>query len=250
MRSVKHFDFHLFTHAVFFVAVGVIVFLWVSLPHTMYYTLQLAVLFLVVYFINYRFSHHIKAEVKGKHKRLLEQHYELLINASLVGGMVLLLVASTGGIMSPWFFVIYFYLFAVAMLLEREMVVVYTLVVLLFFSLLPSNASLYWYFVRLLSLLMIAPVAYYLGYKYDQVKQMRSKYSKAVKAVGKMEGDVLLWLKLEFIPVMMGVLDKLAVLMTRLSAGQKKEVGEVVYELKKLLKKADKLAESVEEKAS
>ena len=147
--------------------------------------------------------------------------------------------------MSPWFFVIYFYLFAVAMLVEREMVVIYTLVVLLFFSLLPSKVSLYWYFVRLLSLLMIAPVAYYLGYKYDQVKRLRKDYKEKVKEIGRVEQDVLLWVRLELIPVIVGMVDKVGMMMERLNVNQKKELGEVMKGLKRVLKEADRLMETM-----
>ncbi len=244
----KYFDYHIFTHSLFFISLTVIVYFWVTLPHTAYYTLQLAVLFLLAYFLNYRLSHRLhKVVANTKVKALLLAHYELIINLSLIGGVVFLLVAVTGGIQSPWFFLVYFLMFAMAILLDREMVVIYTLVTLIFFSLLPSTASLYWYFTRLLSLVLIAPVAYYIGYKYQQIREQKAVLYQLKKTESDIESNILLWLKLVCLPSLRYVIDKISVLMPSATVSQKDTLGGILAKTKQLAGQADDLARKVDE---
>ncbi len=242
----KYVDYHLFLHAIFFIAISILVYFWSISPHTSYYSLQLSLVFLIIYFLVLRLSHRIKTVHPPKYQPLFEAHYQRLIDISLVGGLTLLLVASTGGVVSPWFFLIYFYLFSVGLLLEKEAVAIYTLVIFLFFSFLPLEGSLKHYFIRLFSLLLITPLAYYLSYKYEEVAKLRKNYQQLAKTETKVEDLSLLGLELKIKPLLVAAIDKLTTLMPQFNPQEKELVGEVISLNKSVLKEIEEITKEVD----
>ncbi len=242
----KYLDYHLFLHALFFIAISVLVYFWSISPHTSYYSLQLSLVFLIIYFLVLRLSHRIKTIHPSKYHPFFEAHYRQLIDISLIGGLTLLLVASTGGVVSPWFFLVYFYLFSVGLLLEKEAVAIYTLVIFIFFSFLPLEGSLKHYFIRLFSLLLITPLAYYLSYKYEEVVKLRNNYQQLMKTETKVEDLSLMGLELKIRPLLVAAIDKLATVMPQLNARGKEIIGEIISLNKSVLKEIEEITKEID----
>ncbi len=242
----KYLDYHLFIHSLFFIAITILVYLWATSPHTPYYSLQLSLIFLILYFLTLHFSHRLKTSHHPRLQPLFNYHYQRLIDTSLTGGVILLLISLTGGVTSPWFFLIYFYLFSVGLLLEKEAIGIYTLVIFIFFSLLPLEGSLTHYFIRLLSLLLIAPLAYYLGYKYQEVKEIRQKYSQLEQTESKVESTSLLGLKLKVKPSLLASIDKMTTIMPQLNPQQREIIGEVIALNKGVLKELQEITTEID----
>jgi len=106
---------------------------------------------------------------RRKNKKLLNLDGNSLWTIWLLNTLILLLVFSTGNIISPIFFLLYFLGFGIAFVFEPAAVLVYLLCTIILF--LPDalkddvNGNL----LRLGSLLLITPLAYFFGSEYQKL---------------------------------------------------------------------------------
>ncbi len=105
--------------------------------------------------------------------------------------LVLLLIVSTGILTSPLYFLLYFLAFAIAFTLTPFSVFVYSLGVLLLFMPLTLNPFAFADFLRVGSILLITPLAYFFGKEIKERERERQVTSEIADTIQKEAEDVL-----------------------------------------------------------
>lgn len=90
-------------------------------------------------------------------------------------GVILLIVSSTGNLNSSLFFFLYFLLFGLAFLAKPASSFVFLLGIILFFLPDTLKGDLTNNLVKLSSLLLIAPIAYFFGREFEQRRNITDK---------------------------------------------------------------------------
>lgn len=163
------------------VGIGIFMCLWqfLSLENL---TVPLIGVLVFVYLI----ASKIATKQKGGEKKPLD-HYLVLLLSSIV----VLLVISTGGLNSSLFFLLYFVFFAIGFAVAPESVFIFmTMVVLLLLpAALKENVSEN--LIKLGSVILIAPLAYFFGKEYNVIEKHSQKDAQAASQIAKEAADVL-----------------------------------------------------------
>ena len=213
-------------------------FFWTQNPELSVYTLQLVGLFVFLFF---------GLQTIRRSRKITNPSPTLdLINAIILSVIILLLVLSTGGLKSPLFFLVYFLLFGISWSLGPDKSIVLSVFLLMFF-LLNSEIS-FEQTATLLSLVMITPLSVYFGSQYLKINAQKKKLKKEEKELTNDETNILMWLSLNFIPAMTGIIDDLSTALsnTRLTATQKQSLDHASQTAKKIMESGEYLKEKVD----
>lgn len=144
----------------------------------------------------------------------------------LVTFILNLIVLSTGGISSFLFFLIYFLLFSLSFQNQPSINLIYSLITIIFYSYsLTSPTSL----IQLFSLLLITPLTYYISRQQESSQKTESILSED-------ETDFLLWISLHLKSSLREIV----------SLSDNPKIDKIA---KDLLKNADKLSRSIDQKS-
>jgi len=221
------------------------VYLFISLPSSSAYTLQLVGLLILAYAA----SHWLKKPIFARTPR-----QSIPLDITLLTTMILLLITSTGALTSPFFFTLYFLLFAVALFFEIEATLVLTGTLILFFLLLPTtDLTDLSHLSELFALLAVTPLTIFTGHQYEKVL-VEKKASAALKqTVGIEETDTLLFLSLNLKRTLLSSLDSLSLLIPQTTSSQPGKLKslrsnlELLYQdLRNLYRSADELQELID----
>lgn len=188
-------------HTILLISATFGIYAWLSSPLEPY-TLQLVALLSLLYI--------------GSHslRRHFPQHFHkssITLDITILTSMILLLVSETGALASPLFFLLYFLLFAVSMLYEIEATLVLTGVLILYFLALPgTNLSDLAHLSELGALIMITPLALFMGHQYETVIEEKKTRAMLTKHLGREESDTLLFLSLNLKSTLVKSLDSLS----------------------------------------
>lgn len=148
-----------------------------------------------------------------------------------------LLLFVTGGLESRFFFFAYFLLFYIAFQHPPTVTFGYSLVLILLLSYSLNSLSSV---VVLLSLLLITPLVWFVGFQYLENLSAR-------KIIATDETDLLLWFSLRFKSSMASIIDSTSQLLSHpLTPTQKTEVKLIKHTAKELLKSADQLQQEID----
>lgn len=95
--------------------------------------------------------------------------------------VVLLIIFLTGGIASPIFFLLYFLLFGISFMFEPVIIFVMLSSVLILFAQDALNNDPYANILKLLSLLLLSPLAFFFGNEYKKREQKNLKEKEKAK---------------------------------------------------------------------
>ena len=218
---------------------AVLAFFWHNNPLLSPLSLQLiAVLFLLFVILN-----------------KLVTRYQNITNSIIIAFIVLLIILETGGLTSPLFFLLDFLLFTLSLLIFPSLGFILALALILLFLLnspLLDNLSL----ANLISLLLMAPVAQFIGTQYlrlltaqKQINVLSNQSEHLKKHVSDQEETTLLWLSLNFHNKMHQTIDLLSQISSSLSSlpyHQKEKFNTLYQDLKELFKSGQELKEKVE----
>lgn len=157
---------------------------------------------------------------------------------SLASFIINLIVFTTHGLNSPVFFLIYFLLFSLAFLNPPSVTLAYSLVIIILLSQsLNSVNSL----LPLASLLLITPLAYFIGH-------LSADKKKSDHSLASDETDILLWSALTLKNNLTTTIDICSQLLSSpLSATQRDLIKKVEKNSQHLLKSGQKLAQTVDQ---
>lgn len=226
-------------HTILLILAAAGVFSWLSIPALVPYTLQLVALLVLLYL--------------GSHKlRSLRPAWfpksSITVDITILTSMILLLISETGAIESLFFFLITFLLFSVAMLYEIEATLVLTGILILYFLFLPStNMESLAHLSRIISLVMITPLAIFTGHQYETSLEEKKMRDKLNSKLSREETDTLLFLSLNLKKTLVNALDSLS---TTIPLTKVKEVRtnlETLYrDLKALYRTSSDLEDTIE----
>lgn len=158
----------------------------------------------------------------------------------LISLLVNVIVFSTNGLGSPFFFLIYFILFVIAFQNPPSTTLAYSLILIILLS--QSLNSIY-SLIPLTSLLLITPLAWFIGRQYLDNLKLDSVISED-------ETNVFLWLTLKFKPGVCQIIDSASQLLSQpqLSHSQKQELHHIKDSAKNLLNSSQKLIKEIDQK--
>ena len=149
------------------------------------------------------------------------------------------IVFSTNGLSSPFFFLIYFLLFIIAFQHQPSTTLSYSLIIIILLSQsLNSSLSL----IPLLSLLLITPLAWFVGKQYlENLHQSHTISSE--------ETDFLLWHNLKFKTGITHIIDHASELlsMPQLTPTQKDAAKDIKDSARSLLNSSNKLTHDIDD---
>jgi len=250
----KNINFSFIANSAFLIVGLGFSYFWVNDPTISSYTLQLIGLLVIVYFGNY-FLNTKRGKVMNKKT--------LVLDAVIFTMITYLLVSTTGYFSSPFFFLFYFLAFGVALLFEPAIAVV--LMVLICLSLVGKigEGGIYGNIAKLGSLVLVSPLAIFFGRGYlktleaDKKIKILETWGKKVekdlkendKKMSETEEDTLLFLSLDLKEGLTNIYERCAGVMSgKISYIQKEEMERIRKEAKRLLEKANKLKEGVDER--
>lgn len=109
--------------------------------------------------------------------------------------VILLIIGLTQGLLSPLFFFIYFLLFLLAFLNEPISIWVFAMAVILYFIPQASANPTVETFIKLGSILLIAPIAYFIGREFERRQlfgsKIESKTDEIIKEATLLKEDVV-----------------------------------------------------------
>lgn len=226
-------------HSLFLLSAVFVTWLWTSNPDLNLYNLQFIGLFVLFYFISHFLSRSTSTTTT--------------IDALIFTIIILLLVASTGGLSSPLFFLIYFLLFAVSLLFEPAITFTLTLALVAFFwpSPLTPNAA-----IQLLSVILILPLAIFLGKQYlhalearEEIKILKIAGRQLEKHLSSQETNTLFWLSLNLKENLLVIMDRSSDLLTglgKITPSQKESLEKIHSAAKELLKSGAHLERQID----
>ncbi|MCX6816262.1 MAG: hypothetical protein NTZ93_00070 [Candidatus Beckwithbacteria bacterium] len=181
--------------------------------------------------------------------------YQNIINSIIITLIVLLLILETGSLVSPLFFLLDFLLFTLSLLIFPSLGFILSLALTLLF-LLNSTVLDTTQLANLISLLLMAPVARFIGNQYlklltaqKQINVLSNQSEHLKKNVSAQEEATLLWLSLNFHNKMHQTIDLLSQInsnLSRLPYHQKEKLNTLYQDLKELFKSGQELKEIVE----
>ncbi len=162
------------------------------------------------------------------------------VNSTLIllsSAIITLLVFTTNGLNSPLFFLIYFLLLIIAFQNPPTTTMAYSLVLILLLSQsLNSISSL----LPLLSLLLITPLAWFIGRQYLENQTLNQNLAIS-------ETDILLWHSLKFKTGITTIIDLCSQLLsTPLTPSQKQHSQKIKQSAQNLLNSSQKLARRID----
>lgn len=154
--------------------------------------------------------------------------------------LILVLVFDTGALTSPLFFLVYFLLFSLSLLLEPQTAFILSLTLIILFLFTLEEIKSFTYLIPLFSLPFITPLAVFFGREHQELKQ-------AEKEIAHDEGQTLLWLTTVFSQHLHKTSEHLQnIKKDNLTDQQKKELGAMDHQLKRLETLGEKLKNTVE----
>lgn len=159
------------------------------------------------------------------------------INLVFISFLISLIIFLTNGLNSPVFFLSYFLLFIIAFQSPPSVTLACSLILIIFLSSSLDLSSI----ITLCSLLLITPLAWFVGHQYLE-KQ------KTDDCITRDETAFLFWLKLKFKTGITKIIDSASILQSQpqLSPTQKEEVKFIKDSAKNLLNSSDKLSNEIE----
>jgi len=226
-------------HSLFLLSAVVLTYFWTASPALSLYNLQFICLFVVFYFLSHFLS---KPSATTS-----------AIDAIIFTIIILLLVSSTGGLASPLFFLIYFLLFAISFLFEPAITLTLTAAIILFFWQSPITPAT---LVQLLSVVLILPLALFVGKQYlhllstqEKIKILEKEGQKLESHLANEESHSLLWLSLNFKDGLLNILHLSSDLLAGLgdlTLIQKESLEKIHETAKDLLKSGQNLKEKID----
>lgn len=156
----------------------------------------------------------------------------------LITLLISLIIFTSNGLNSPVFFLIYFLLFIIAFQNPPSTTLSFSIVLIILLSqYLNSVYSL----IPLLSLLLITPLAWFVGRQYLENRQLDSSLIKD-------ETDVLLWFSLKFKTGITQIIDTASQLLSQpqMTHTQKEQVRYIKNSAKNLLNSSQKLTHEID----
>jgi hypothetical protein len=202
-------------------------------------------IFVVISIFSYFFTHSTLALFTPQLIALISIVFIILLfkkylSFHLISFIITLLVFYSGALNSSFFFLIYFLLFTIAFQNPPSTTLSYSLVLILLLSQsLDSLSSI----IPLASLLLITPLAYFIG------KQHLEKTRLETDLVHD-ETSVLLWLSLKFKTAISQVIDDASQLLsTPLQHNQKEQLRHLKKTAKTLLNSSQKLTKEIDDQS-
>ena len=157
----------------------------------------------------------------------------------LITLLISLIIFTSNGLNSPVFFLIYFLLFVVAFQNPPSTTLSFSLVLIILLSqYLNSIYSL----LPLLSLLLITPLAWFVGREFLENRRLNNSLIKD-------ETDTLLWLSLKFKTGICQIIDSSSQLLSQpqLNHTQKEQIHKIKDSAKNLLNSSQKLTQEIDQ---
>ena len=232
-------------HTVLLIMAASGVFFWLSTPALAASTLQLVAILVLLYFG----THWLRA-----HYPQLFHKSSVTVDITILTSMILLLVTETGALASPFFFLCYFLLFGVAMLYEIEATLILTGVFILFFLFLPdsslSGVSGFTHIAQIISLVMITPLAIFMGHQYESSLEEKQLREMLVKRLGSEQTDTLLFLSLNLKKTLTKALDSLSTIIPATRVKEVRKDLETLYsDLKALYRTSNDLENALDQES-
>lgn len=223
-------------------------FFWHNNPGLSQYSLQLSSLLLAVFLF-----HNLLGRKKITNVSFIK--YQSISNSLTITLLLLLLVLDTGGLTSPLFFTLDFLLFGLSLLFNPSLGLLVGLALSLFFllnnSLIDLNSL-----TNLISLILMAPMARFLGTQYlrlledqKQIKILKHQSNQLETKLSQEEGNTLLWLTLNFHNKMSQSLDLISQISSQLSTipyHQQEKLKSLYLDLKELFQSGQELKDKID----
>jgi hypothetical protein len=233
-------------HLLFLAIATFLTWVWTTNPQLSFYTLQLIAGLILVYFF--------KNLKKPKASYRQYDKVNKSLDALILTMVILLLVFSTGGLNSPLFFLVYFLLFGISFLFEPPLSIGLSLILIVFFLTEVKSAN---QLVQLVSLVFVAPLAWFFGQQYLQnltaqkrAKFFQKKWLDNEKSLELGETNVLIWLSLNFRNTLAEILEITALFLSDLShltPQQQSWVKKIREKANQLISEGEKLHQQIDE---
>ncbi len=217
----------------------VLTWLWTTTETLSFYTLQLIALLILIYFVKNIARRPQPATDKLKY-----------LDSIILTMVVLLLIFSTGGLGSPLFFLTYFLLFGISFLFQPKLAIIYSVILIVFFGV-QSNLDSTDYLLKLLSLLLVSPLALFFGQQFlqnladkNRIKIYKKKWLKNEKSLENQETSALFWLSLNFKETTAEIIEISATLLANISSlspHQENSIRKIKKKAELLLTEGEKL---------
>lgn len=222
-------------HSLVFIASAVFTFIWASNPELSKFSLQLSGLLLLIFIIN--------------------KKYRYATNSIIITLLTLLLILDTGGLNSPLFFMANFLLFALSLFINPWAGFNLGLALCLLF-LLNSDLASTNHLTNLISLLLMAPLAFIFGNQYiklllarNQIKVLQHQSKHLNSLLTQEETASLLWLAINFSNQITQAIDLTSQLIANLSHipyYQKDRLNQLYQDLKELFRSGTELKTKID----
>jgi len=155
----------------------------------------------------------------------------------LIALLINIIIFSTNGLNSPFFFLIYFFLFVVAFQNPSSSTLTYSLFLVLILS---QSLNSFTSVITLTSLLLITPLAWFIGRQFTEKK-------KNEQIITSDETDVLLWHSLKLKTGLSQIIDSSSELLSAsLTLTQKNQANKIKDSAKSLLNSSEKLTHQID----
>ncbi len=163
-----------------------------------------------------------------------------ILSIHLIALLINIIVFATNGLNSPFFFLIYFLLFIIAFQNPATTTLSYSLFLVLILS---QSLNSFISIVSLSSLLLITPLAWFIG------KQFLEKF-KDDQIIATDETDVLLWHSLKLKTGLCQIIDTASELLSGpLTPSQKEKTHRIKDSAKSLLNSSEKLTQQIDQES-
>ena len=161
-----------------------LVFIWQASPISSY-TIPIIGFLIVVYIIS-----SLATTKRGKQIALDGPLGMFILNT-----IILLLVFSTGGLFSGFFFLLYFVVFALVFVFEPYTIIAFAIGIVLIFIPEAIKGDVIGNFIRLGSIVLISPLAFFFGKEYkksgEDIEKIKEKTEVAAETIEREVEDVL-----------------------------------------------------------
>lgn len=222
-------------HSLVFIASAVFSFIWASKPELSKFSLQLSGLLLLVFILN--------------------KKYRYVTNSIIITLLTLLLILDTGSLSSPLFFLADFLLFGLSLFINPWAGFNLGLALSLLF-LLNSDLTSTSHLTNLISLLLMAPLAFIFGNQYlkllianNQVKILQHQSKRLNSLLAQEETASLLWLAIDFhnkIAQAIDLTSQLIANVSRIPYHQKTQLNQLYQDLKELFRSGAELKTKID----
>ncbi|CAN5197121.1 hypothetical protein BH09PAT1_BH09PAT1_5700 [soil metagenome] len=113
------------------------------------------------------------------------------LTAGILTSLILLIIMVTGGLTSPLFFLLYFIPFALSFMLIPESVFIFLLGVIILFLPMAMDSQITENLIKLGSVLLITPLAYFFGKEYRLVNEHTKKDMELASRISNEAANVL-----------------------------------------------------------